>query len=351
MLKEMGMNALRLEMTDHVCRMEYSVFGHSKLLEKVTGISVEEQRNGRGREAFTAFTKAWDICMHWSVRIGQGSLQPYVTSMGHAVYNEDGRDFNQNIHELFADEDEVFAFDPYETLPYLTEEEIIGQFNSHYKTECENAGDAVAMTGIYISCMSGLIEMLGWNMLLTCAGADPKAFGEFTDRYSLWIERYFKALAKSDAPVVMIHDDIVWTEGAFISPEWYRRHIFPSYKRCFRHLHEAGKLIMFTSDGNYTEFIDDIASCGVDSFVMEPMTDMAYITEKYGKTHSFVGNADTRILLHGSRDDIYREVKRCMDIGKKYPGFIMAVGNHIPANTPVDSCMWYNEFCRQLGKR
>lgn len=29
----------------------------------------------------------------------------------------------------------------------------------------------------------------------------------------------------------------------------------------------------------------------------------------------------------------------------------MSVGNHIPANTPVDNCLWYNEFCRELGRR
>ena len=49
---------------------------------------------------------------------------------------------------------------------------------------------------------------------------------------------------------------------------------------------------------------------------MEPCTDMNYIAEKYGKTHSFIGNADTRILLNGTKEDIYQEVKRCMDIGK-----------------------------------
>ena len=351
MLKEMGMKALQLEMTDRVYRTEYSVFSHSKLIEKVTGISVEDQKNGLGREACARFAKEWDICLHWNILVGKSFLAPYYTSMGHAVFLENEKDFNKNVHELFSDEDDVFAFDPYETLPYREETEIVKQFNDNYKSQCENAGDAVAMTGIYITCMSGLIDMLGWDMLLTCAGSDPEAFGDFTHRYSLWIERYFKALAKSDAPVVMIHDDIVWTEGAFLVPEWYRKYIFPAYKRCFRHLQEAGKLIMYTSDGNYTEFIDDIAACGINSFVMEPMTDMEYIAKKYGKTHSFVGNADTRILLNGSKEDIYREVKRCMDIGKSCPGFIMAVGNHIPANTPIDSCLWYNEFCQQLGKR
>lgn len=85
--------------------------------------------------------------------------------------------------------------------------------------------------------------------------------------------------------------------------------------------------------------------------MLEPTTDMAYIAQKYGKTHAFIGNADTRVLLMGSRDDIYREVKRCMDIGKNCPGFFMAVGNHIPANTPVDNAMWYNECYEKMAGR
>ena len=84
---------------------------------------------------------------------------------------------------------------------------------------------------------------------------------------------------------------------------------------------------------------------------MEPTTDMRYIAEKYGKTHAFVGNADTRILLSGTKADIYNEVKRCMDIGKNCPGFFMAVGNHIPPNTPVENALYYNEVYEELSKR
>ena len=90
---------------------------------------------------------------------------------------------------------------------------------------------------------------------------------------------------------------------------------------------------------------------GINAFAMEPLTDMSYIGEKYGKTHAFVGNADTRILLSGTKDDIKAEVKRCMDIGKKCPGFFMAVGNHIPPNTPVDNVLYYNDIYEEMSKR
>jgi uroporphyrinogen-III decarboxylase len=169
--------------------------------------------------------------------------------------------------------------------------------------------------------------------------------------YGRLIGKYFEALAEADVPVVMVHDDIVWTAGPFIHPDWYRRYVFPTIKASIAPVVESGKKVAFTSDGNYTMFIDDIARCGVHGFVMEPLTDMALVAEKYGKTHFFIGNADTRILLSGSREDIEREVRRCMDTGKKYPGFFMAVGNHIPANTPVESALWYNECYERMSKR
>lgn len=78
---------------------------------------------------------------------------------------------------------------------------------------------------------------------------------------------------------------------------------------------------------------------------------MAYVAEKYGKTHSFIGNADTRILLSGAREQIRAEVQRCMAICKNYPGFFMCVGNHIPPDTPVENCLYYNEVYTELGKR
>jgi uroporphyrinogen-III decarboxylase len=108
---------------------------------------------------------------------------------------------------------------------------------------------------------------------------------------------------------------------------------------------------MYTSDGDYTAFIDDIAATGVHGFILEPLTDMAYLAARYGRTHAFIGNVDTRVLLLGKRPQIRAEVERCMAIGKACPGFFLAVGNHIPPNTPVDNCLYYNEVYEELSRR
>jgi hypothetical protein len=322
------------------------------LIRSVTGIeaSSSSPREERDR-ASRAFMEAWNYDFRWNILVQDQYFGELRTKMGHAVYSEGGVDYSSEVSCPFSAPEDVLAFDPESAYPLPSKAELTTAFELHYAEACAFFPDAANMTGTYVTCMSGLISIFGWDMLLVAAGTDPRAFGALTDRYARWMMRFFEALAEADLPLVMVHDDIVWTSGAFIHPDWYREYIFPNYRKYFAPLIDSGKKIMYTSDGTYTEFIDDIAACGVHGFVMEPTTDMAAIAERYGRSHVFVGNADTRVLLSGSRAEIRAEVERCMRIGKSCPGFIMAVGNHIPANTPVENALYYNEVYEELSRR
>ena len=347
-----GVAAFNLEKTDYVPRTEYSASTHWELVEKVTGICVNANSDLRiQNKASAQFVKDWDYAFNWNVKLTGSVFGQIRTYMGHAKYANGGFDFDSKISCAFEDENKVLKFDPFETFGEIDIKAWTKIFEQDYKMCIEKFPDMLNMTGTYITCISGLIELLGWDMLLYTAGIDYEGFGKLTNRYADWIMQFFYALAESDVPYIMVHDDIVWTEGAFIKPEWYRKYVFPNYKRFFDPLIQAGKKIIFTSDGNYTMFIDDIAKAGAQGFVLEPLTDLDVVAQKYGQTHIIVGNADTRILLSGTKDDIYNEVKRCMDTAKHCKGYIMAVGNHIPSNTPVESALYYDDIYRKLSRR
>lgn len=321
-------------------------------MQEVTGIQVDSNSTEELQQrASNEFRKAWDYGFVWNILIHNQVLDKCRTRMGHASYATDGTDYSAEIFCPFEDPEDAIDFQPMEVYGRQEHRKLVEDFNRDYRLRCQQVPDAVNTTGVYITLVSGLLEIFGWDILLMALGMDPEGFGETANRYAEWMQQYFDALADCESPVVKIHDDIVWTSGPFVRPEWYRKHVFPNYKKFFAPLREAGKKIIFTSDGNYTQFVDDIADCGVSGFVLEPTTDMKYVAEKYGKTHAFIGNADTRILLNGSKEEIYEEVKRCMDIGKKCPGFFMAVGNHIPSNTPVENALYYNEVFEKLRKR
>jgi len=289
----------------------------------------------------------------WNTTIGPSELEKRgrVTKMGHAVYEEGGTDFDTKAQCPFKDIEDVLTFDPYEEYGEVDINEAVKEIENYYKQQQMIYKDTVNMGGVYVTLFSGLIEIFGWEMFLLAAGMDINRFDRVIESYYRWIKQYYLAFAKSNVPVFMCHDDICWTSGAVFSPDWYRKAIFPRLKKLLEPLFKAGKKIIFTSDGNYTEFFDDIVDSGAHMLVMEPSCDMQLFADKYGKTHGFVGNADTTILLSGTKRDIYNEVNRCMNIGKKYPGFIIAVGNHIPPNTPVDNALYYNEAYFKLRGR
>jgi uroporphyrinogen-III decarboxylase len=188
-------------------------------------------------------------------------------------------------------------------------------------------------------------------MLLTIGGLDPVGLGQIANRYGTWMQQFYDALAESETPLVYSHDDIVWASGPVFHPDWYRTYIFPNYRRLYAPLIEAGKKVIFVSDGNYTALLDDIAATGASGFFFEPLTDLATVVERYGRTHIIIGNADTRVLLTGDRSAIRREVERCMSLGKDCPGYFMSVTNMIPANTPVESALYYNQVYEELCHR
>jgi len=347
-----GWAAINLEMPKRVPRTEYSAEGHWDLIKAVTGIDVGATSPEKmQRQASATFMHAWNYDFFWDILIGNNEFGATRTSMGHAEYAAGGVDRNDTLFCPFTDPEHVLCFDPGEAYGHTDKAALVQRFETHYRTNCQNHGFGINMTGIYTTLISGFIEIFGWEMLLLAAGTDPKRFGDLANRYTAWNQQYFDALAQADVPVVMVHDDIVWSSGAVFSPDWYREYVFPNYKRYFAPLLDSGKKVIFCSDGNFNEFIDDIAATGVHGFVFEPLTSLEYIVRKYGQTHVIISNADTRILLSGTRAEIRAEVERCMALGRGCPGYFMAVGNHIPANTPVESALYYNQVYEKLSVR
>ena len=347
-----GWAAINLEMPERIPRVEFDAERHWDLVRTVTGIDVSfDSPETLQLSASRRFMETWNYDVRLEPLIGDEELDAKRTRMGHSEYIAGGGDYNDQIGCPFKDPQEVFEFDPWEVYGAKKIRELTSRFNAHYRSQCAKYPTLVNTTGTYVTLFSGFISIFGWDMFLTAGGLDPVALGATAQRYAKWMQQYYDALADSEAPFIYSHDDIVWTSGAVFHPKWYREFIFPNYRKFYAPLLEAGKKVIFIADGNYTEFIDDVAKTGASGFFFEPLTDLRYIVEHYGKTHIIIGNADTRFLLHGTKQEIAEEVKRCMDLGRDCPGYFMGVTNMIPANTPVDSALYYNDIYRKLSTR
>jgi uroporphyrinogen-III decarboxylase len=110
-------------------------------------------------------------------------------------------------------------------------------------------------------------------------------------------------------------------------------------------LKSAGKIVLYTSDGDYTVFLGDLAEAGTDGFCFEPMVDFETVVRGFGETHVVIGSrVDCRTLTFGSKAQIRRQVDSTLELAVDCPGFMFAVGNHIPSNVPVENALYYFEY-------
>ncbi len=343
---EIGMAAMRLECPDRLAHTEYN--DHYGLVRAVTGLDPLTHP-----EAWRRFYDAWELDLLWHTNDGpvDWAQRGRVTDMGHAEFMEGGIDRRDTVTCPFTEVEQVWDFDAVEEYGLPDMDELVAYYEQIWREGQARNPNQVFTGGYYKTIVSGAIEAFGWDMLLLAA-ADRKRFEKVLDGFFQLTLHHARAWAKTSIEVYIQHDDMVWSEGAFIRPEFYRSVIFPRYAKLWRELRDAGKIVLFCSDGDFTEFIDDIVAAGADGLIFEPMTSLEYAVEKYGQSKVIVSSqVDCRTLTFGKPEDIKREIDDTLRLAMKCPGFIFAVGNHLPSNIPLDNALYYMDYLRANWRR
>jgi uroporphyrinogen decarboxylase len=304
------------------------------------------------RHVGTRLEDAWNMDFLWVTNDGEPwDTRGRATDMGHADFLEGGVDRREPTPSPFTDVEQVWAFDAVKEYGLPEMEGLVKMSQEAYAKGQADNPNQIFTTGYYKTIVSGAIAAFGWDMLLEAAAEQDK-FETVLDSFFRLTLHYNKAHARSDAKVFIQHDDMVWTAGPFMHPDFYRRVIFPRYRELWKPVKAAGKKVLFCSDGNFTQFIDDIIDAGADGLIFEPLTSLDAVVSKWGKTHVIVGSKlDCRTLTFGTREQIAKEIDETLKLAFDCPGFMFAVGNHIPSNVPVENALFMYDYLSQRWNR
>ena len=350
---QIGLDAVHLRPTPRLAHTEYC---SSDALKRALGVTrsafagPQEQEGVRhSDEGDRCFEDLWDIDLIWHTNDGPvpWSRRGRVTDMGHADFLEGGVDRRSGKPSPFKDAEDVLAFDAVKEYGKPDMQGLVAFYEQVYRDGQSRFPNQVYTAGYYKTIVSGAIEAFGWDMLLEAA-AQPQRFERVLDSFFELTLHHVKAWASTTAPVYIQHDDFVWSAGPFMNPDYYHKVIIPHYAELWKVLKSAGKKVLFCSDGDWSMFVGDIAEAGADGFIFEPMMALDPIVERFGRTHVIMGSkVDCRTLTFGSLHDIQREIDETLALAMDCPGFMFAVGNHIPSNVPVEAAMFYMEHLRR----
>ena len=146
---------------------------------------------------------------------------------------------------------------------------LVEDYEANYQAGKANYPNQVFTGGHYNTIVSAAIQAFGYEYAQSAA-ADRQRFDKVIESFFQLTLHDVKAWAKTSIEVFIQHDDMVWNRWCFMQPAYYRSAIFPRYQKLWQVLHEAGKIVLFCSDGNFTRFVDDIAAAEADASFSNP---------------------------------------------------------------------------------
>ena len=262
----------------------------------------------------------------------------------------------------FHTPEEVFAFSPLEKADFTgwehvvmnwdfsSEEVIYQRLRRDFPDEwgSQPPDGVCSETGFYNTMFMWPLLTFGWELFLRCC-LDPR-FERVMAEFAEINRRVFRAFARLPVNFVTCHDDIVMTGGPVCSPRWMHKFIFPVYEELWSTLREAGKQVIFMSDGRLDAYAADVMVCGAAGIVSEPYTDYKALARRYPDI-ILAGEGDNRVLMRNDPDEIRAMVEAMTATGRASGGYFMCIGNHIPWNVPSEAIRRYLDLSEKLARR
>ena len=181
-----------------------------------------------------------------------------------------------------------------------------------------------------------LFERLQWlrgmERLLLDLAEDHPALYVLRDRVHEFNMRNLEHLLRYDVDGIEIMDDWGSQRSLLISPRTWRRVFAPCYREMFAHVHAAGKLVFFHTDGYTEQIIQDLVELGADAINCQvTCMDIEALGRRFGGQVCFWGEPDRQHTLPlATPAAVQREVHSLVRALARPEGGIIGLGTAMP---------------------
>jgi len=218
-------------------------------------------------------------------------------------------------------------------------------FNREAAWDMSALGEAAAVlpSGMKLCPIIGKVFTATW-MLMGLEGLSMALFEQpdivarlFAEVGAIQLEAVRRAAAHPATGAIFHPDDIAYTEGLLVRPEVLREHLFPWYARMAEVCREHGVLMVYHSDGDLTEVLEDIMAAGFCAIhPIEPKAmNAAALKAGVGDHLCLLGNIEVDRLSRGTPDEIRELCQRNIADLAYDGGYCLGSSNSVTDYVPL----------------
>ena len=194
--------------------------------------------------------------------------------------------------------------------------------------------------------------MMGLEAFSIAVAENPDLIKAVSEKFGqLCVSIAENILQRDRVGAYWVGDDLAYTTGLMVSPDFLRRYVFPFYKRIGELCRQYNKPLLFHSDGNIVAVLDDLIECQVDAVHPNEPTSVNIVDLKaeYGSRLSFIGAMDVDLMARGTIDQVVAAAKSLIASVAPGGGFVLGAGNPVPKYIPLENYRALLNTAREFG--
>ena len=135
-----------------------------------------------------------------------------------------------------------------------------------------------------------------------------------------------------------------------ISPDVYRTFVKPYHSDLVNYFKERKAGLTLHICGYVDPIMEDLVDVGLAGLSIDALSSLEKMMEIAQKNVVVIGNVDVKILAEGTKEDVQREVRRCIDTAAKYSAYILSTSCEVSPGTPIENVEYMMKVAKEYGQ-
>lgn len=210
----------------------------------------------------------------------------------------------------------------------------------NFEIAAKHLPEGMKVIGQYGDIFTSTWEMMGFEKFAMAMYEEPDLVEAVNAKIADVVLSMFETMAQIECiGALWYSDDIAYTAGLMVSPDWLRENHFPKLKR-IGDLAKARELpFIYHTDGVLWDVFEDIIACGVTAqHPIEPKAmDIVEVKDRVGDRLCLCGNIDVDLLARGTTEEIEKLVRRRHGQLAPGGGWCLGSSNSVPDYAKVEN--------------
>jgi uroporphyrinogen decarboxylase len=196
-------------------------------------------------------------------------------------------------------------------------------------------------------------RLMGFEEFCLASAMEPELTGGLMEKIGSWYCAVWERIVSFPRVAgIWLPDDLAYTESFMLSPEIFRRQLFPWFERLGAICRSRDKLFFYHCDGRIWEVLEDLIAIGID--VLHPIEpkamDIREVKQKVKGRLALIGNVDLDYPLSRGRPEEVEEAAKAL-IADLAPGggWCLGSSNSIPEYVPLENYLALLRAGRRWG--